>query len=64
MVDEKDPRVITPMPQALLDVIDDFRFSNRIPSRAEAIRKLVREALAARELIDLAVESAKQEKSG
>lgn len=41
MADEKDPRVITPMPQALLARIDDYRFAERLPSRAEAIRRLV-----------------------
>lgn len=45
MADEKDPRIITPMPQELVDRIDDYRFKNRIPSRAEAIRRLVKEAL-------------------
>lgn len=40
MSEEKDPRIITPMPQALVDRIDDYRFKNRIPSRAEAIRCL------------------------
>ena len=41
MAEDKDPRVITPMPQALLDAIDDFRFGKRLPSRAEAIRRLI-----------------------
>lgn len=41
MADEKDPRIITPMPQALVDRIDDYRFKERIPSRAEAIRRLI-----------------------
>lgn len=59
MTEEKDLRIITPMPRALVDAIDDYRFSNRIPSRSEAIRKLVKEALDTRDLIELAVESAK-----
>ena len=29
------------MPQSLVDRIDDYRFKNRIASRAEAIRRLV-----------------------
>jgi metal-responsive CopG/Arc/MetJ family transcriptional regulator len=41
MSDEKDPRIITPMPQRLVDAIDDYRFSNRLASRAEAIRQLI-----------------------
>lgn len=63
MTDEKDLRIITPMPRQLVDAIDDYRFSNRIPSRSEAIRKLVKQALDARDLIELAVKSAKQEVS-
>lgn len=34
-------RVITPMPKALVSAIDDFRFETRLPSRAEAIRRLI-----------------------
>jgi hypothetical protein len=41
MEDEKAPRIITPMPPALLQAIDDYRFANRLPSRAEAIRRLI-----------------------
>lgn len=41
MTDPKDTRIITPMPQSLVDRIDDYRFRNRIASRAEAIRRLV-----------------------
>ena len=40
-------RVITPMPTHLLAAIDDFRFSERMPSRAEAIRRLLQAGLAA-----------------
>ena len=49
MTTEKDPRVITPMPQSLLDQIDDYRFKHRVPSRAEAIRKLIQMGLASAE---------------
>lgn len=45
MTDPKDTRIITPMPQSLVDRIDDYRFRNRIASRAEAIRKLIEAAL-------------------
>jgi hypothetical protein len=45
MGDEKDPRIITPMPTELLAAIDDFRFSERLPSRAEAIRRLIETSL-------------------
>ncbi len=34
-------RIITPMPKSLVQVIDDFRFTNRVASRAEAIRQLI-----------------------
>ena len=42
-----DPRVIIPMPKDLIAQIDDYRWANRIPSRAEAIRQLVKEGLKA-----------------
>jgi metal-responsive CopG/Arc/MetJ family transcriptional regulator len=45
MPDDKDPRIITPMPAALVQRIDDFRFKQRIPSRAEAIRRLIDKGL-------------------
>jgi metal-responsive CopG/Arc/MetJ family transcriptional regulator len=45
---EPDPRIIIPIPPKLLQQIDDFRWQNRIPSRAEAIRLLVKEGLKAK----------------
>src|SRR5438045_9767658 len=45
MADEKDPRVITPIPKPLLARIDDYRFENRLPSRSEAIRRLIETGL-------------------
>jgi metal-responsive CopG/Arc/MetJ family transcriptional regulator len=42
---EPHPRVIIPIPPKLLQQIDDYRWQNRIPSRAEAIRLLVKEGL-------------------
>jgi len=41
MNDERDPRIITPMPAQLVQAIDDFRFERRFPSRAEAVRRLI-----------------------
>ena len=38
-------RVITPLPKSLVAEIDDYRFTNRIPSRSEAIRQLLRAGL-------------------
>ena len=48
MTTEKDPRIITPMPQALVDRIDDYRFANRMASRAEAVRHLIERGLEAK----------------
>jgi hypothetical protein len=41
MADEKDPRIITPLPSSMVQAIDDYRFEMRLPSRAEAIRRLI-----------------------
>jgi metal-responsive CopG/Arc/MetJ family transcriptional regulator len=35
-------RIIVPMPKDLIALIDDFRWQNRIPSRAAAIRQFIR----------------------
>src|SRR3954470_13340816 len=48
MADEKDPRIITPIPKPLLARIDDYRFENRLPSRSEAIRRLIEAGLKAK----------------
>jgi metal-responsive CopG/Arc/MetJ family transcriptional regulator len=37
-----DPRVITPIPPDLLQAVDEFRYTNRLPSRAEAIRQILK----------------------
>lgn len=34
-------RIITPISPSLLQAIDDYRFANRSPSRAHAIRRLI-----------------------
>lgn len=39
------PRVILTIDEDLIKSIDDFRYSNRIPTRSEAIRILLNEAL-------------------
>ncbi len=41
----KKPRIILMIEEDLLELIDDFRFENRINSRSEAIRRLLLEAL-------------------
>lgn len=40
-----DDRIVTPMPRQLVERIDDFRFSRRLHSRAEAIRQLIEAGL-------------------
>jgi metal-responsive CopG/Arc/MetJ family transcriptional regulator len=50
MDEPNSERIITPMPKSLVKTIDDYRFAQRSPSRAEAIRRL----------IELGLEAAKQ----
>jgi hypothetical protein len=38
---KKIERIITPMPRRLLERIEDFRYAQRIPTRAQAIRRLL-----------------------
>lgn len=45
--DKKENRIIIPMSHNLLVSIDDYRFSNRCESRAEAVRILIEKGLAA-----------------
>ena len=47
MDESASERVITPMPKFLLAAIDDYRFARRMPSRAEAIRRLIEAGLKA-----------------
>ena len=46
MAEANSERVITPMPKSLVEKVDDFRYKERIPSRAEAIRRLIELGLA------------------
>ncbi|MHA1938194.1 MAG: CopG family ribbon-helix-helix protein [Candidatus Thorarchaeota archaeon] len=39
------PRLLITVDKDLIDRIDDFRFENRIGSRSEAIRLLIKDAL-------------------
>ena len=41
MDEANSERVITPMSKSLIAAVDDYRFANRAPSRAEAIRRLI-----------------------
>ncbi len=44
MTTEK-PRILLTVDDELLERIDDYRYGNRIPSRSEAIRRLIEDAL-------------------
>ena len=41
----KNPKILITLNEKLIDRLDDYRYENRIPSRSEAIRKLLDEAL-------------------
>jgi len=41
----KKPQVLLTVDDELLERIDDFRYENRIPSRSEAVRRLILESL-------------------
>ena len=45
---DDERRIIIPMPKELVDRIDEYRWQNRLPSRAEAIRQLIKEGLRAK----------------
>jgi len=41
----KNPKILITLNKKLIEKLDDFRYENRIPSRSEAIRRLLGEAL-------------------
>lgn len=41
----KKPKILLIVNDELLERIDDYRYGNRIPTRSEAIRKLIEESL-------------------
>jgi len=41
----ENPKIIFVAENKLLERLEDFRYSNRIPTRSEAIRRLLDEAL-------------------
>ena len=41
----KKPKILLIVDEVLLKRIDDFRFENRINTRSEAIRRLIKESL-------------------
>lgn len=40
-MDAKTSRILIDIPRELLRAVEDYRYSQRIPSRAEAIRRLI-----------------------
>ena len=43
----ENKRILVVIDKDLLDKVDDFRYDNRIPSRSETIRELVKKGLKA-----------------
>ena len=41
----KNPKILISLNKNLIEKVDDYRYENRIPSRSEAIRRLLNEAL-------------------
>ena len=41
----KKPQVLLTLDEELLEKIEDYRYENRIPTRSETIRTLLRKAL-------------------
>ena len=41
----KNPKILINLSNKLIERVDDYRYENRIPSRSEAIRRLLNEAL-------------------
>ena len=41
----KKPQILLTLDEELLERIEDYRYGNRIPTRTEAIRRLLKEAL-------------------
>ena len=42
---DKNPKVLITLSNKIIERVDDYRYENRIPSRSEAIRRLLDEAL-------------------
>ena len=41
----KKPQILLTLDEELLERIEDYRYGNRIPTRSEAIRRLIKKAL-------------------
>ena len=41
----KNPKILITLNDKIIESVDDYRYKNRIPSRSEAIRRLLEEAL-------------------
>jgi hypothetical protein len=57
MDEQNSERIITPMTKSLVAAIDDYRFANRLASRAEAVRTLIQRGLDAEKPAKTAKES-------
>lgn len=62
--DSKTERVIFPLSKAALAAIDDWRFANHMPSRAAAIRELLRRALDNDNVLEQATEAIPHDQGG
>jgi hypothetical protein len=64
MIDEpKDVRLPIMVSRSEAEAIDEFRFQNRISTRAEAIRRLIKLGLAAGNQVDERAGNARKEPS-
>ena len=42
---KKNHKVLITLYEEIIENVDDYRYNNRIPSRSEAVRRLLKEAL-------------------
>ena len=42
---DKNTQVLLTIPKELLEQVEDYQFKNRMPSRSEALRELIRKGL-------------------
>jgi len=41
----KNPKILITLNDKIIESVDDYRYENRLPSRSEAIRRLLEKAL-------------------
>ena len=44
-VASNNPKILITLNEKIIERVDDYRYGNRIPSRSEAIRRLLEDAL-------------------